>query len=277
MAKTGFDNITAEVESNQQQKTNVKYVYFKVTDKPKQLRFLTLDGENSVIFYHEHFTEFKNGWKRSTSCPDYNNTGDKKCLLCLSRKGKDEDILKDNCGPKIAMQVIERGDEGTEDKLKVFKFSPFLWNKIVAFFKQYGDLGDRDYTLEMHKETDASNKSTVNYEMYPVSKRAIPLSDEDLALAEKRASLFDVEPRYDEDQIRKIMSRDKPGGDMQVSRASVDDTLAKFLGAGASKPAADDDDDDVVIAKKPIAVPAADEEDDDDEAEFFNSLKAKKK
>jgi hypothetical protein len=262
MGKFGFSNISNEVETAQ--KAPVRYEFFKVTDEPKQIRFLTLDGENSIAMWMEHFTEFKNTWKRSTSCPDYEaeKGSEKKCLICQSRKGRDEDIVRDNCNVKIAMQVIERLDGEEGDKLKVFKFTPFLWNTIKQYFEEYGDLGDRDYTLSMNKNIDGTGKTSIVYEMTPATRKPTPLTAADKELASKRAKLEDVEPKYNEQEIRNIMSKDKAGGTSIPQKSEVANMFSQFLSEASNV-----EETPKVVNSKETA------EDDDDEEEFFKSLK----
>lgn len=285
MGKKGFGE--AETKATESTKSGARYAYFKTeVDKVKTVRFVTVDGgTNSISTYAEHFTKFKNGWSRSTSCPDYNNEpGDRKtCLLCTTpNKGPGEDIVRDDYGTKMIMQVIERGcGEQGEDVLKVFKFSPFFFTTIVAFHKEYGDLGDRDYSLQMFKDPgDRPGRDKTRYEMIPLSKKPTPTSDGDDVIIALRASLDDIEPKYDESEIRKIMAMpDKPASN--AVKAKANDAIAGFMSTIApvkkdSAPVAVSDETDETPAPRTKTAPVAvADDDDDDTTDFFAALRAR--
>lgn len=281
--KFGFE---AAFQAAEQQSSNSapkqKFDYLKIDATPKQIRFLTLDGAESVYRYSEHYVKFKNDWSRSYSCPDYQNDGPSTCMLCKIKSGAE--VIQNNYGMKFIMQVIERDapvmnaegkpTEETADKLKVFKFSPFLMQSLSAYYQQNGDLGDRDYKISLIDNPDSSSKIKKVYVIVPASKKAIPLDDESEELAEKRAKLSDIEPPYDEADINRMLTF-KPKGDMAVSKEETKKNLKKFL---------DDDEDDTLsslpkVSSVDIEVPAAvgaAVEDDDEDAEFWATLKKKK-
>lgn len=86
MGKLGFNIVEEKMGKMQQQQPKTKYEYFKVTTQPKRIRFLTLDGDSSILIYAEHFVEFNNGWRRSVSCPDFDLKVRNKVLSNLQGK-----------------------------------------------------------------------------------------------------------------------------------------------------------------------------------------------
>jgi hypothetical protein len=262
MGKFGFS--VAEEKLEQTAKQNAKYDWFKVTDKPQTIRFLTLDGNESILTYAEHYTVFKNTWTRSSSCPDYDQPGQTTCIICNSKKGPNSGIKKDQYGVKFLMQIIAR-DESGEDKIKVFKFSPFLWTTLLAFYKEYSDLGDRDYEISMVKEIGEDNKEKTRYIVEPVSKRAVALTAADKALADTRAALTDIEPSYDALKIQEIMEMEELSN---KPKQEVSKTVNDFMANLAKNKMAETE----LEEKAPVNTTEP-EEDEDDTAEFFKTLK----
>jgi hypothetical protein len=263
MGKLGFDIVEEKMEKMQQQKQQPKTTinYFKVGSEPKRIRFLTLDGNDSILIYAEHFVQFNNGWNRSISCPDFDlKPGQAKtCPLCKAKKGVD--LVKNDFGTKIMMQIIDRSED--EDKVKVYKFSPYLWSTLLAFHKEYGDLGDRDYNISMEKVIGENNRETTSYVVTPCSKKPMPLTDEDEELAETRLSLADIEPIHAEAEIRELMA--KEASNAKINEENVKSTLNKFFEDKPSNTTTDD-----------IVTSNTDDDDDDEEtAEFFRTLKRK--
>jgi hypothetical protein len=257
MGKLGFNIVEEKMGKMQQQQPKTKYEYFKVTTQPKRIRFLTLDGDSSILIYAEHFVEFNNGWRRSVSCPDFDlKAGEtKSCPICKAKKGVD--LVKNDYGTKIMMQIIDRS-EG-EDKIKIFKFSPFLWTTLLAFHKENGDLGDRDYNISMDKVVGENNRESTVYNVTPASKKAMPLTDEDEELAATRNSLTDIEPILSDKEILELMSKEASGP--QANEENVKSTLNKFFEEKTPETVMDNLGSD------------SDEDDEEDTAAFFRSLK----
>lgn len=271
MAKLGF-NVASKAAEEAQKSTRQKFDYFKTTDEAKQIRLITIDGEkNSILTYGEHYVVFKNGWSRSFSCPDFDGEGERKCLICSAKKGPGHDILRDDYGTKFIMQLLDREDS----KVKVHKFSSFLWTTYAAYFEEYGDLGDRDYTIALIREKDDKGKVKPRYEVMPVTKKAAKLTEEDLAILETRNQLTDIEPPYNEADILSIMQKEA-SSDAPVSRETIANKISNFLGdSGIKKPTAES----LLgsLTTKPANVAEAKEAEaeaeDEDETDFFKTLK----
>jgi hypothetical protein len=278
MAKMGFT--VAKEKAEEANKSTAKYNYFKLEPNKdaKRIRFITVDGpEASILTYDEHYLKFKNTWSRPFSCPDYDNDGEKTCQICKADKGPSLDITQDQFGRKFIMQVIERGVDGAEDTLKVFKFSPFLFTTLLSYYDKTGDLGDRDYTIAMIKEKDENNKEKMRYEVLPVTAKKEKLSPEDLELIETRAKLSDIEPAYDMNEVRRLAAMELGGGKPNAPSASslIGDLLGVKVPKKPATVVADDDEDtEPTVVKSSTTTLVADEEEDDEDAHnFFNALK----
>lgn len=284
MGRLGFD--IADKVTEESNKKGVRYNYFKVEDKPKQIRFITVDGDaNSLLSYSEHYVKFNNSWSRAFSCPDFMNDGPSTCIICKVKAGKNGDVQENNFGNKFIMQVIERNAKDPDpetkvvptegvDTLKVFKFSPFLWTTLNAFRKENGTLGDRDYRITLLKPM-VNGKQKITYVVEPVTDSAAPLSKADKALLIERPSLEDIEPPYDEAEFNRLaaLTVNSNGASEPID---VKSTLQEFLNTK------DDDILSSLPSTKPTAAVAAaetvevDEEDKDDDAEFFKTLRKHK-
>jgi len=293
MGKLGFD--VAEQIAEESNKKGVRYNYIKIDDKPKQVRFITVDGDaNSIYSYSEHFVKFNNSWIRAFSCPDFMNDGPSTCIICKAKAGKNADVLENNFANKFLMQIIERDAKDPDpetkripidgtDTLKVFKFSPFLWQTLNAFRKENGTLGDRDYNISLLKPV-VNGKVKMTYVVEPVTAKSAPLTKDDLALIADKPSLEDIEPAYDEAEFNRLAALTTTNG---VSEPiDVKNTLQEFLGGSVKE---DDILDSLPVAKSktksaPVAeaeAVVADTDDDDSEdatdtKEFFRSLKKHK-
>lgn len=277
MAKLGLD---AAIEaSDKAAKKSLKLDYFKVEETPKTIRFITTGGmSKNIMTYYEHYVKFKNEWSRAFSCPD-DAKGPSTCVICKMKVGANGDILENNYGTKFIMQVIERNakdkDGNVADRVKVFKFSPFLMSTLKAYIDTHGDLGDRDYNISLLKEKQGG-KQKIAYIVEPVTKKASPTSDEDDVLIEGRVDLLDTEPAYDEAEILRMAAMVKQGASADTS---VRETLNDFL---SSK----DDDDDILGSLSKVTASSGtvsastassdDDEDEDDDKEFFKTLRKHK-
>jgi len=281
MAKLGIDAAieASDKAAEQAAKKALKLEYFKVEDTPKTIRFITTDGmAKSIMTYYEHYVTFRNGWSRAFSCPD-DTPGSSTCVICKYKTGANGDIVANNYGTKFIMQVIERDSKDKEgnvaDRVKVFKFSPFLMGTLKAYIDAYGDLGDRDYHISLLKETK-DGKQKIAYIVEPATKKAVSTSDEDDALIETKVGLLETEPAYDEAEIIRLAAMVKQGPPTE-EKTSVQDTLTEFLSAK---------DEDILgslpkttNSKKTDSVaiePSEDEDEDNDDKEFFKTLKKHK-
>jgi hypothetical protein len=273
MGKLGFEiaNKTAE----ESQKKGARYNYLKVVpnNPPKQIRFDTVDGDaNSILTYAEHYVKFHNGWSKSFSCPDFMNEDVATCEICKAKSGKTGDIAQNQLGNKFLMQVIERDAKDPDpetkkipedgvDTVKAFKFSPFLWTTLLAYYKENETLGDRDYMISMVKTT-ANGKDKIAYVVEPVTAEAKALTKADKVLLAEKPNLVDIEPPYDIIEFNRL--KDMQSGDAE-SPVNVKDTINSFLG-GADELST------LPTVKSPVAA-SDDDDDDNDEAEFFKTLK----
>ena len=287
MGKLGFD--TADKITEESQKKSVRYNYLKVDNTPKQIRFITVDGdENSLLSYSEHYVKFNNTWSRAYSCPDFQNEGPSTCIICKVKAGKNGDVLENNTGSKFIMQVIERNakDPDSEthktpevgvDTLKVFKFSPFLWQTLNAFRKDNGTLGDRDYFISLIKST-TNGKTKIAYVVEPVTKNVSPLTKADKLLIVEKPNLEDIEPPYDEVDFNNMLAKEAVNGSVSEP-IDVKSTINEFLGSAlTSKPTVVDTEDVLETLPKAngkVTVPDDDDDDSSAEQEFFQMLKKK--
>jgi hypothetical protein len=289
MGKLGFD--LAEKVAEETQKKTARYPFLKVDDKPKQIRFITVEGdENSILTYAEHYVKFNNTWSRAYSCPDFQNEAPSSCIICKVKAGKNADVLENNTGNKFLMQVIERNARDADpetkqipehgvDTVKSFKFSPFLWQTLNAYRKENGTLGDRDYMISLIKTT-TNGKTKVAYVVEPVTEEATPLTKADKVLILDKPALVDLEPAYDEADFNTMLAKEASGSSSSET-INVKDTINEFLGSStktSNKPPVDEDED--VLASLPTVkskpAPADDDDDDDDDnKEFFKMLKKK--
>lgn len=280
MGKFGFEVAIAKAEESNSSTTRPQFDYFKAEGTPKRIRFITVDGMNkSVLTYSEHYVKFNNGWSRSYSCPDAeNDEGPSSCLLCKTKKGSE--VEENNYSLKFIMQIVERdapvlnekriATGKIADKVKVWKFSPFLMTSLKPFIQLYGDIGDRDYDIALIDNPDTTSKMKKIYVIEPVSRKAKELDTETEELIATKPALLTVEPAYDEVDINKMLAMKKQSGKPEV-KEEVKKNLKSFL-------ADDEDDEEVSVPKEESKVKVAETtDDDDDDDDFFANLKANKK
>jgi hypothetical protein len=277
MAKLGIE---AAIEANDKAvKKALKLDYFKVESTPKTIRFITEDDmSKNIMTYYEHFVRFKNTWTRYFSCPD-DTPGSSTCVICKFKTGANGDILENSYGTKFIMQVIERDSKDKEgnvaDRVKVFKFSPFLMGTLKAYIDTYGDLGDRDYHISLLNETK-DGKKKIAYIVEPATKKAVPTSDEDDILIADRVDLLDTEPIYDESEILKLaaltaITKQGPATDEMTS---IKDTLTEFLSTK--------DENDDILGNLPkvtdtVTIELPVDDDDEEDKDFFRKTLKKYK
>ena len=199
MGKSGFTFAVEKNESSTGPKQ--RFEYFSPGEDPTTVRLLTIDKDDSIVTYQEHFVIFKNNWKKSVSCPDFENDGPRKCILC--KIGTGQGIQQNNYNTKYLMQGIVRGDE---DKIKVVKISSLLMTALIPYIRENGDLGDRDYNISLVPNPDTNSKLKKVYVVEPASKKATPLSSSDKALAETKYNLSEVEPAYNEEELLRMIN-----------------------------------------------------------------------
>ena len=236
MGKTGFD--FAFKKLNEKQANNTPRQKYDYVTMPKdgsalRLRFLTLDGPDSCVAYQEHFLEFKNTWKRSVSCPDFENDGEKVCILCKARSGPGTDLITNRSNLQFLMNVIERHPEG--DTRKLFKVSAILMGALRGFAEDNGGLGDRDYMIALIDNDDPNVRGKKVYQVAPVSKKPVPLSEADTTLADTRYDLAEAEPKYDEQELLRLMAREAPNGSVTTSTKASAMNVAEAIAASVKK------------------------------------------
>jgi len=234
MAKAGFGAAAEAVEEAQKQGPQ-EYEKLKVEkDTPaKRIRFVLHDGDNSVITFTEHWTEFNNGWKRNFACPN-EEIGDDKCLICRSKRGTD--YVDDQRKPAHMINVLDRED----GKLKVWKFSPMVMARLLEHIKTNGTIGDRDYSVQFISNEDKNIKSKFVYIIEPVGE-ATELTTNDKTLVEGRYKLETLIPTYNEESISQVMAK-KPGegnnsnGKKAAPSNVAEDFMKALKGASSANP-----------------------------------------
>lgn len=234
MAKAGFVAAAEAVEEAQKQGPQ-EYEKLKVEkDAPaKRIRFVLQDGDNSVITFTEHWTEFNNSWKRNFACPN-EEIGDDKCLICRSKRGTD--YVDDQRKPAHMINVLDRED----GKLKVWKFSPMVMARLLEHIKANRTIGDRDYSVQFISNEDKNIKAKFVYIIEPVGEAA-ELTANDKKLIEGRYKLETLIPTYNEESISQVMAK-KPGegsngtGKKATSSNVAEDFMKALKSASSANP-----------------------------------------
>ena len=234
--QSGFGAAKVAVEENQKaQAENIKFerLSIKQDEAPKTVRFLVLDGDDSVITFTEHWTEFHNGWKRNFVCPN-DQLGQDNCLVC---RGPKSIYVTDQRKPAHMIQVIDRED----GKVKVWKFSPMAMAGLLEHLNNLGNISDRDYTIQFVKNEDGNKNDGIKTKFYyiiePVSDKPQKATAADAQLAAGRYTLADLIPKYDEENLEKISKMTKEESQKGAAKPNPDDLAKDFLskvGKGAN-------------------------------------------
>lgn len=229
MAKSGFGAAQAAVEQAEKNaKGAVEYKKFTVEKDadPKRVRFLTIDGDDSVLTFTEHWTTMNNGWKRNFACPN-EDLGDDKCVVCRGKKKVDyQDDQRKN---RHLIQLIDR----STGELQVWPFSPMAMALLLEHLNTFGNISDRDYEIQFLDneggKADANIKAKFFYVIKPAGE-VTPLSAADQELASKRYNLHDLVPKYDEENLERIMKM-LPGEGGKKDAAKPAAKAADFMAA----------------------------------------------
>lgn len=221
MAQSGFGAAQRAVEEAKKAAQGaVEFNRFtiKQDEDAKRVRFLIEDGEDSVLTFLEHWTEMNNGWKRNFACPN-EEYGQDNCVVCRSKKGTD--WVSDQRKNAHMIQLINR----TTGQIEVWKFSPMAMSLLLEILNTNGSISDRDYTIQFLSneagQVDPNIKTKFLYVIKPASEPA-PLSAADQELVNGRYKLTDLIPKYDEDNLTRIMAM-KPGegGKKEATKPAV--------------------------------------------------------
>lgn len=240
MAKSGFGAAQAAVEQAQKSAQGaVEFNKFSVKqDEPaKRVRFLIEDGDDSVLTFLEHWTEMNNAWKRNFACPN-EEFGQDNCVVCRGKKGSD--FVSDQRKNAHMIQLINR----ETGQIEVWKFSPMAMSLLLEILNNNGNISDRDYTIQFLSnedgKVDPSIKSKFLYVIKPVGEPT-PLSAADQELIKGRYKLTNLIPKYDEDNLTRIMAM-KPGegGKKDATKPAVQaKDFLSALGGGSTNMATD--------------------------------------
>jgi hypothetical protein len=217
MAKSGFgaaQNAVEEAKKSFRDKVEYNKFQVKTGEDAKRVRFLILDGDDSVLTFREHWTEMKNTWKCNFACPN-EELGDDNCIVCSGKK--DVDFLSDQRKNAHILQLINRATSQVE----VWKFSPMAMATLLENLKEHTNITDRDYSVQFveNDENVTGIKARYLYLINPIGEPA-PMSQADNELASTRYDLKQIIPVYDEENIKRIMAM-KPSDGKPTAKAAV--------------------------------------------------------
>jgi len=248
----GFGAAKAAVEEVQKS-ADVKYPRFALripdgeTSVKKQVRFL--DAENMLTII-EHWTEYKNTWKRNYVCPNEGVIGSDKCITCRGKKSTD--YVDDQRKHAHLIELINRESGAVEP----WKFSPMVMATLLQKNEELGNITDRDFFIEFRQNTDENIKAKFIYVITEVTEEPTPLTKADKELV--RYDLETLVPKYDEENLKRISEMlpgetGKKNGIKAATSASDFASQALKGGVGASKSLLDD----FASLTKPKAAPKA--------------------
>jgi len=220
--KTGFDTAEQiakeEVEKQQQQAEVYKFDRFSVPTEEgiARVRFIVEDGDDSLLTVMEHATTMNNTWFSGFECPNESPT-DGKCVVCQGKAGTD--FESDRRQVKHYINLIDRTDNDNH-KVKVWSLSSIAMAPIMQYYREYGNVRDRDYTVQLVENKDKAIKGKFIYKIEPVTDEPSPLTKADKTLIENRFDLSKCVRQYDEKNLLRIMAY-KPGEDGKKTKSEI--------------------------------------------------------
>ena len=202
--KTGFaaaeklaEEVNAQKEQQKDKEPRYEYELFKTPKnaEPQRVRFIVADEDDSIVTVVEHWVLLNNGWNKNFLCPN-EEPNDDKCIACRGKKG--ETFQTNQKSVKHIINLIDRSD----NKIKVWKFSPMAFAALKEHYDENGNIFDRDYTIQFLETTDTALKSSFIFKVESVTDEPSPLTKAEKALIENRYDLTKCVTNYDEDHLK---------------------------------------------------------------------------